>query len=75
VKLGHVALDGANIKANASRHKAISDARMAELAKEVMCRGLRGAGVGGRGVVPGLNRFPIESAGWAPFSATFSGPE
>lgn len=30
VKLGHVALDGTKIKANASRHKAMSYARMAE---------------------------------------------
>ncbi len=39
VKLGHVALDGTKIKANASRHKAMSYARMkqreAELAAEV----------------------------------------
>ena len=39
VKLGHVALDGTKIKANASKHKAMSHARMkqreAELAAEV----------------------------------------
>ena len=39
VKLGHVALDGTKVKANASKHKAMSYARMAEkegqLAREV----------------------------------------
>jgi hypothetical protein len=30
VKLGHVALDGTKIKANASKHKAMSDTRMVE---------------------------------------------
>jgi transposase len=38
-RLGHVAVDGTKIKANASKHKAMSDARMveaeAELAREV----------------------------------------
>src|SRR6187551_3786117 len=41
VKLGHVALDGTKIKANASKHKAMSYARMkkreAELKAEVAC--------------------------------------
>ncbi len=35
VKLGHVALDGTKIKANASRHKAMSYGRMAERAAEL----------------------------------------
>ena len=35
VKLGHVALDGTKIKANASRHKAVSYGRMAERAAEL----------------------------------------
>ena len=35
VKLGHVALDGTKIKANASKHKAMSWARMAERAAEL----------------------------------------
>ena len=35
VKLGHVALDGAKIKANASKHKAMSYERMAERAAEL----------------------------------------
>jgi transposase len=33
VKLGHVALDGTNVRANASRHKAMSYGRMEEWAK------------------------------------------
>ena len=41
VKLGHVALDGTKIKANASKHKAMSYERMkkreAELKAEVAC--------------------------------------
>jgi len=35
VKLGHVALDGTKIKANASKHKAMSYARMAQRAAEL----------------------------------------
>lgn len=35
VKLGHVALDGTKIKANASKHKAMSYARMSEREKEL----------------------------------------
>ena len=35
VKLGHVALDGTKIRANASRHKAMSYGRMAEREKEL----------------------------------------
>src|ERR1700741_1936958 len=35
VKLGHVALDGSKIKANASKHKAMSYGRMAERAGEL----------------------------------------
>ena len=35
VKLGHVALDGTKIRANASKHKAMSDARMAKRAEEL----------------------------------------
>src|ERR1700746_2938863 len=35
VKLGHVALDGSKIKANASKHKAMSYGRMAERAAEL----------------------------------------
>src|SRR2546429_8541841 len=35
VKLGHVALDGTKIKANASKHKAMSYARMEDRAKEL----------------------------------------
>ena len=35
VKLGHVALDGTKIKANASKHKAMSYERMAERAAEL----------------------------------------
>ena len=35
VKLGHVALDGTKIKANASKHKAMSYARMAKRAAEL----------------------------------------
>src|SRR5579885_3106209 len=35
VKLGHIALDGTKIKANASRHKAMSYARMEERAAEL----------------------------------------
>jgi len=35
VKLGHVALDGTKIKANASKHKAMSYGRMAERAAEL----------------------------------------
>src|SRR5690606_32193482 len=34
VKLGHVALDGTNIKANASKHKAMSYSRMKEVEPE-----------------------------------------
>src|SRR5580698_1884700 len=34
VKLGHVALDGTKVKANASKHKAMSYGRMAERATE-----------------------------------------
>lgn len=36
VKLGHVALDGTKIKANASKHKAMSYARMSETEKRLM---------------------------------------
>ena len=43
VKLGHVALDGTKVKANASKHKAMSYQRMKEKASAV--------GGGGRGVV------------------------
>ena len=35
VKLGHVALDGTKVKANASKHKAMSDGRMVERAPEL----------------------------------------
>jgi hypothetical protein len=35
VKLGHVALDGTKIKANASKHKAMSYERMARRAAEL----------------------------------------
>ena len=35
VNLGHVALDGSKIKANASKHKAMSYGRMAERAAEL----------------------------------------
>lgn len=35
VKLGHVALDGTKVKANASKHKAMSYARMCEKEKEL----------------------------------------
>ena len=35
VKLGHVALDGTKVKANASKHKAMSYARMCEAEKEL----------------------------------------
>ena len=35
VKLGHVALDGTKIKANASKHKAMSYERMAKRAEEL----------------------------------------
>jgi len=35
VKLGHVGLDGTKVKANASKHKAMSYARMAERATEL----------------------------------------
>jgi hypothetical protein len=35
VKLGHVALDGTKVKANASKHKAMSYWRMAERATEL----------------------------------------
>lgn len=35
VKLGHVALDGTKVKANASKHKAMSYARMCEKEKEI----------------------------------------
>ena len=35
VKLGHVALDGTKVKANASKHKAMSYARMVEREKEL----------------------------------------
>jgi transposase len=35
VKLGHVALDGTKVRANASKHKAMSYARMAEREKEL----------------------------------------
>ena len=35
VKLGHVALDGTKIKANASKHKAMSNERMAKRAAEL----------------------------------------
>ena len=35
VTLGHVALDGKKIKANASKHKAMSDERMAKRAAEL----------------------------------------
>ena len=60
VKLGHVALDGTKIKANASKHKAMSYERMegrateleAEVAKWLSAGGSRsqtqGAGRGGR---------------------------
>ena len=42
-KLGHVALDGTKVKANASKHKAMSYQRMKEKAAQV--------GGGGSGVV------------------------
>lgn len=35
MKLGHVALDGTKIKANASKHKAMSYGRMEECATEL----------------------------------------
>jgi hypothetical protein len=35
VKLGHVALDGTQVKANASKHKAMSYGRMPERATEL----------------------------------------
>jgi transposase len=35
VKLGHVALDGTKVKANASKHKAMSSARMEEAEKQL----------------------------------------
>ena len=35
VKLGHVALDGTKVKANASKHKAMSYGRMAERARDL----------------------------------------
>ena len=48
VKLGHVALDGTKVKANASKHKAMSYQRMkekaAQLAAEVAC--WTGPGIG-----------------------------
>jgi len=38
VKLGHVALDGTKVKANASRHKAMSYGRMGERERELQCQ-------------------------------------
>ena len=35
IKLGHVAIDGTKLKANASRHKAMSYDRMAEKEKQL----------------------------------------
>lgn len=35
VKLGHVSLDGTKVKANASKHKAMSDGRMEKKAEEL----------------------------------------
>ncbi len=35
VKLGHVAIDGTKVKANASKHKAMSYARMTEKEAEL----------------------------------------
>jgi len=37
VKLGHVALDGTKVKANASRHKAMSYERMCRKEEELIC--------------------------------------
>jgi len=37
VKLGHVALDGTKVKANASKHKAMSYARMIEKERQLAC--------------------------------------
>jgi hypothetical protein len=39
VKLGHVALDGTKIKANASKHKAMTYGRMEERATELEAEG------------------------------------
>ena len=41
-KLGHVALDGTKIKANASKHKAMSYERMAKSAAELEAEVARG---------------------------------
>ena len=57
VKLGHVALDGTKVKANASKHKTMSYQRMKEALKETRLKFLRdckrsrvpGSGVRGRG--------------------------
>ena len=48
VKLGHVALDGTNIKANASKHKAMSYGRMVQAeARLEAARGVVGSGFSG----------------------------
>src|SRR5258708_37203099 len=44
VKLGHVALDGTKIKANASKHKAMSYARMEDRAAELEAEDAKGLG-------------------------------
>ena len=44
VKLGHVALDGTKVKANASKHKAMSYGRMSEAEKRL---GIPGTGIPG----------------------------
>ena len=53
VKLGHVALDGTKIKANASKHKAMSYERMGKRAAELEAEV---AGVDGRGSEGGRQR-------------------
>ena len=49
VKLGHVALDGTKVKANASKHKAMSYERMEETEKKIGSGGGGVAGGGGAG--------------------------
>ena len=74
VKLGHVALDGTKVKANASKHKAMSYQRMkekaAQLAAEVaeLLRQAQAAKTGGTAKtsveMSCLRSWPFERVGW-----------
>src|SRR5712692_9020184 len=62
VKLGHVALDGTKVKANASKHKAVSYERMAETERREEAAGVDGEEDGKYGKGKGGDELPAE---WA----------